>query len=223
LTSQWPLLALLLAGIGAIAAIWFAIAQPLTQGQAKVGGRYVEGLVGQPMSINPLLASLNNVDRDLARLLFSGLTRLGPSGQILPDLAQGWDISQDGRLYTFHLRPDVTWHDGAPFTAADVLFTYSLLADPQFPGDPQLGQFWQQVHCQQVDTLAVGCQLPTPFAPFLSFATIGILPQHALQGVSARDLSSHPFNLAPVGTGPFRLTHLYETWSFASTPMNRPP
>ena len=208
---QWPLLAVLLAGIIAIAALWFAVAQPLGQDQPEDGGRYLEGLAGRPQRINPLFANLNDVDRDIARLVFSGLTRLGPNGEILPDLAQAWDISPDGRLYTFRLRPDVTWHDGAPFTATDVLFTYALLADPQFPGDPQLGQFWQQAQCLGLDPFTVRCQLPAPFAPFLSFLTIGILPQHSLQDVEAQDLLNHPFNLNPVGSGPFRLTRIDET------------
>ncbi|MFQ6019547.1 MAG: ABC transporter substrate-binding protein, partial [Dehalococcoidia bacterium] len=186
-TARWPLLALLLAGSAAIVGLWFAIAQPLAESESDDGGgRYVEGIAGQPQRINPLLANLNNPDLDVARLVFSGLTRLGPSGEILPDLAQSWDISKDGRTYTFHLNPNARWHNGDRLTAADVVFTYALMAGPDFPGDPKLGQAWQQVKaCEAVDDLTVRCKLPAPYAPFLSLTTIGIVPKKPLQGILA--------------------------------------
>ncbi len=62
-------------------------------------------------------------------LVFSGLTRLATNGEVEPDLATGWEISADGITYTFHLRRNVVWHDGYPFTASDVLFTFGLLQD----------------------------------------------------------------------------------------------
>ena len=209
--AQWPLLAALLVGVITIVSIWFAISQPISSDKpTQTGGRYIEGVVGQPSRINPLFASLNDPDRDIVSLVFSGLTRLGPSGEPLPSLARSWDISDDGRTYTFQLQPNVFWHDGQRFSAADVVFTYSLLANPDFPSDPILGELWQQVECSEPDPLTVLCQLPAPYAPFLSFATIGILPSHDLQGVSARSLADHPFNRDPIGTGLFRLTRLDE-------------
>ncbi len=210
-TSQWPLLAVLLAGSTAIVALWFVIARPLESDSVQAGGRYVEGVVGQPQRVNPLFAHLNDVDRDLVRLVFAGLTRLGPNGQILPDLAQSWDVSADGRTYTFRLRPDLTWHNGDPLTAADVVFTFSLLADPDLPGDSALAQFWQEVKCQELEVYLLRCQLPEPFAPFLSFTTIGILPKGVLAGVDAQALFAHPFNGTPMGSGPFRLLSLDAT------------
>lgn len=210
--AQWPLLIALLSGLAVIVGLWFAIAPPLaTTGNPAQDSRYLEGIVGQPQRINPLFTNLNDADRDIASLIFSGLSRLGPSGEVLPDLAQSWQVSSDGLTYTFNLRPGVIWQDGQPFSAADVIFTYSLLADRQFPGDPELGRFWQQVQCQEMDRLTVRCQLPAPFAPFLSFTTIGILPKHVLEGVTAADLFDHPFNRAPIGTGPFRLQSLTAT------------
>mgnify|MGYP005837915043 CR=1 FL=1 len=202
--GQWLLLLALLGGVIAFVAIWAV--NPFARGQDEPEMvRYVEAVVGVPRVVNPLLSSLNEPDRDLTALVFSGLTRLAPDGQVLPDLADRWEISEDGLLYTFYLRPGVLWHDGTPFGARDVLFTYSLLADPQFPGDPSLSQFWSQVKCEAPDQFTVQCRLPEPFSPFLAYASIGILPSHRLAGTRAADLPQLPFNNAPVGTGPFRL------------------
>ncbi len=202
--GQWPLLLALLGGVVAFVAIWALNPFARGNGQPEMV-RYVEAVVGVPRAVNPLLSSLNEADRDLTALVFSGLTRLGSNGDVLPDLAQSWEISPDGLTYIFHLRPGVLWHDGNPFTSRDVLFTYSLLADPQFPGEPSLTEFWSQVKCEAPDELTVRCQLPEPFAPFLAYASIGILPSHMLQGTRAAELSGLPFNNSPIGTGPFRL------------------
>ena len=79
------------------------------------GGTYREGVAGNPRYINPLLSTFNDVDRDLVALVFRGLTVADERGQIQPDLADTWEISPDNLIYTFHLRQDVRWHDGAAF------------------------------------------------------------------------------------------------------------
>ena len=208
---QWPLLAVLLLGIVALAAVWFAITRPFSSQDDQEVRRYTEAIVGTPSRVNPLFASLNDVDRDLVALIFSGLTRLGPTGEVLPDLAQSWQVSDDGRTYTFRLRPGLTWHTGSPLTSEDVLFTYTLLADPSLKADPALGQLWRQLSCRAPDPLTVQCQLPEPFAPFLTFTTIGILPKLPLEGTDASSLFDSRFNQAPVGSGPFRLALLDQT------------
>ena len=206
---QWPLLAALFLGVATIAVLWFIIASPLdSSSDDQPQRRYVEAIVGAPSRINPLFAPLNETDADLSALVFSGLTRLGPDGQVLPDLADSWEISEDGTVYTFQLRQNVTWHTGAEFTAADAVFTYDLLADPDLPSDPTLGQLWRQVSCEAPDDYTLACTLPEPFAPFLSFTTIGLLPKHALEGVTGATLADNPLNQSPAGTGPFRLAQL---------------
>jgi peptide/nickel transport system substrate-binding protein len=206
--SRWPLLAGLVLAIVGLSALWYATREGSgPQGPAH-GGRYVEAVVGSPLRVNPLYTAFNDVDKDLAALVFSGLTRLGPDGTVLPDLAESWEVSPDARVYTFHLRQDITWHDGTAFTADDVIFTWSALSDPDFKGEPSLGQFWQQVGCSKQDNFTVVCELPEPFAPFLAYTTIGILPRHRLQGLSAEGLFVAPFNEQPIGTGPFILKTL---------------
>jgi peptide/nickel transport system substrate-binding protein len=107
------------------------------------GGTYVEGLVGYPQYINPLFSDLNEIDRDLCALVFEGLTRVDKHNQIAPLLAERWEVSEDGLVYTFHLRENVRWQDGEPLTADDVLFTIAVLQSPDFPGLPSLSELWR--------------------------------------------------------------------------------
>lgn len=206
---QWPLALALFLGVVAIGVIWFVIASPLDSSSDRDSDqRFVEAIVGAPARINPLFAPLNETDADISALVFSGLTRLGPDGQVLPDLAESWEISEDGTTYTFTLRNDVTWHTGVAFTAQDAVFTYDLLADPELPSDPGLTQLWRQVTCQAPEDYTLQCVLPEPFAPFLSFTTIGLLPRHAFEGVTAATIADSPLNQSPAGTGPYRLAQI---------------
>ncbi len=172
------------------------------------GGTYVEGIVGFPHYLNPLLSS-SQVDRDICALLFSGLTRLNERGEVEPDLARGWETTLDGLTCTFYLRSNVYWHDGTPFTADDVVFTISLLQAGDFSGPPDLGSdLWRAVTVEKVNRRTVRFTLPEPYAPFLDYTTVGILPAHLLKGVRAAALPDIEFNLNPVGTGPFQLEEI---------------
>ena len=206
--SRWPLLSGLVLCILALSAFWYGRNEASGPRGPAHGGRYVEAVVGLPSRVNPLYATFNDVDKDLTALIFSGLTRLGPDGTVLPDLAERWDVSADARSYTFRLRRDVTWHDGAPFNADDVIFTCEALRDPDFRGEPSLGLFWQQVRCTKLDNFTVRFELPQPLAPFPAYATIGILPKHKLEGLTAEGLFLSPFSEEPIGTGPFVLAYI---------------
>jgi len=172
------------------------------------GGRYAEAVVGQPSTLNPLLAQIDPIDRELMPLLFAGLTRLAPDGQVLPDLAERWDASPDARSYTFVLRPGLRWSDGAPLEAADVVFTYEALRAPDFPSDADLLAPWREVTAEAVDARTVRVTLGRPWAGFLEAATLGIVPRHVLAGASGRGWRELDFNRAPVGAGPYRLLDL---------------
>ncbi|MGQ9522167.1 MAG: ABC transporter substrate-binding protein [Anaerolineae bacterium] len=173
-----------------------------------VGGTYVEGVAGFPHAINPLLAAYNDVDRDLCALVYSGLTRMNSRGEVEPDLALKWEVSLDGLTYIFHLRRGLHWPDGAPLNADDVLFTIGLMQDPDFPGPPDLGALWRTVQVFKDDEQTVRFVLSEPFAPFLDYTTVGLLPAHLLEGVRAADLPSLDFNLRPVGSGPFQMAEV---------------
>jgi peptide/nickel transport system substrate-binding protein len=195
-----------------IAVLGLLLAMGLLAGQSRVvnvtevpvpgTGTYVEALVGAPRALNPLLDQLNPVDRDLDRLIFSGLTRFDSLGRPADDLAN-WFLSPDQLTYTFVLKPNLAWHDGAPLTAADVAFTVSMLQDPGFPGSEDLKRLWQSVTMAVTGTQTIALTLPEPFAPFLDYTDFGILPQHLLDDVAAAQLPQAPFNLQPVGSGPF--------------------
>lgn len=193
------------AAVGVVVVAFFVVSPLLGSGEDE-STTYVEAVAGAPSKINPLYAYLNDADADVSSLVFSGLTRIGPNGEVLPGLAETWEI--DGTAVTFRLREDVTWHTGVDFSSADVLFTYDLLADPQFRGDPDQGPLWRQISCSAPNDLTVICRLPQPFAPFLAYASIGIVPKHILEGADAESLIDNPFNLAPIGTGPYRLLQI---------------
>ncbi len=212
-------LPLLLIAIG-VAAIVFVVYQIVPRGTVLVpdtGGTYVEGVAGTPQFINPLLCQLHDEDRDLCSLTFAGLTRFTDTGDVVPDLATTWDISDDGITYTFKLRQDARWEDGTPVTADDVLFTTGLLQDPGFPGRPDIGGLWQTVKVGKVDTYTVRFRLSQPLAPFLDFTTVGLLPQHVLSGTNAAALDKLPFNLQPVGNGPWRVVEVNTTGNRVSS------
>lgn len=205
---RWQIL-LVLVGVGLLVALLVYVALNFTTvWVADRGGTYVEGLAGTPQFINPLLCQTYEVDGDLCTLVFNGLTRLDYHGVVVPDLAQDWQISDDGLTYTFTLRRGVRWHDSALFTAADVVFTIQLLQDPNYPGRPDWGELWRSVTVTQVDDYTVRFELAQPFAPFIDFTTVGILPRHLLQDVPAGELPDHPFNLDPVGTGIYSVSEI---------------
>ena len=183
-----------------------------------VGGSYTEGITGNLQFINPLLAQYNQVDQDLSALIFNGLTRFDGQGNLEPDLAESWSMSADGLAYLFKIRQDVRWQDNEPFTVDDVLFTISLMQDPDFPGVPGLNHLWQSVSTEKLDDYTIRFTLPEPLPTFADFTTIGLLPEHLLRNTPARDLLNHPFNLKPVGTGPFKLDEV--TAEFARLSVN---
>jgi peptide/nickel transport system substrate-binding protein len=205
----WPLLAVLCVGVIVLGAALFAFANPLgSSGDKHVTTRYVEAEVGTPSRVNPLFAYAGDVDRDLSMLVFSGLVRLDADGTPLPDLAQSWDVANDDLTVVFHLRPNVTWQTGAAFTSADVLFTYGLLANTALQGDPEQAALWQSIKCTAPDSLTVSCALPEPYAPFLAYAAMGILPSSILSSATPQSILDDPFNKHPVGTGPYSVVEM---------------
>ncbi len=205
---RWQATIALLGSLLLIALIEHLAAGRTTVLVPAAGGRYVEALVGYPQQINPLLARYGTPERDLCALIFAGLTRAEPNGEILPDLAQKWEISEDNLTYTFHLRRDVRWQDGASFTAQDVAFTIGLIQAPDFAGLSALADVWQYVETETVDAYTVVFRLPQAYAPFLEQTTLGVLPSHLLSSVPPAEIASHSFNQRPVGTGPFYLETL---------------
>lgn len=175
----------------------------------EIGGTYIEGIPTRPENLNPLyLSNVNRADQDLVALLFNGLTETDTSGTVRPELATRWNISDDKRHYTFFLRDDVLWHDGEPFSAEDIAFTIRVMQDSAFNGNLPALELWRTVEVQVLDPTTIRFSLPeevTPFAPFLSFTSFGILPRHLLTGIPVADLPDADFSHSPIGTGPWRI------------------
>ena len=198
-------LAWLVLGFAALGAGWYAFGSAAEPSPRE---RYVEGVAGEPMRINPLYAPLNFADADLAALLFNGLTRIDGDGTPRPDLAERWEVTADGLTYTFHLRPNIFWHDGERLDAHDIVFTIAQVQAPGFRGPPALAAQWSGVVVAAVDASTVTARLPAPSASFLTRAALGVLPEHLLVALGPDELYAAAFNRAPVGTGPYRLVEL---------------
>src|SRR5512136_830553 len=133
---RWQVL-IALVGIAFLSVVLGSLALSTTfEERPDYGGTYTEGIAGRPNAINPIFSQYNDVDRDLASLIFTGLTSADEKGALRPDLASRWAISPDGLIITFTLRSDVRWQDGVRFTADDVLFTIHAVQDPAYKGPP---------------------------------------------------------------------------------------
>lgn len=202
---RWQLIIIFLTGL--VVGILLLGEQPSVQTLAPEpvqGGVYSEALIGAPQRFNPLLDYYNAVDRDVDALVYSGLVYFDSRAVPHPELAESWGISQDGQTYNFALRPDITWHDGEPFTADDVLFTIEMMREGEGLVPTDISEFWQEVEVKVFSDLSMQFVLPEPFAPFLDYLTFGILPQHLLGDKSFAEMVEDDYNLSPVGTGPYR-------------------
>ena len=176
--------------------------------QPTGGGIYTEGLIGSFGRLNPLLDVGNSADRDIDRLIFSGLIRFDARGNPQPDLAESWGISLDGTIYNVTIRPEAVWHDGQPVTSDDVIFTLELMRSQASRYPQDMRDMWGQVQIERLDAKTVKFILPEPFAPFLDYLVFGVLPRHILGQVSAEQIPNSDFNLQPIGSGPYKFDHL---------------
>ena len=169
---------------------------------ANYGGEYIEGVIGQPQHINPVLSTSNNVDDDLVQIIFSSLFKYDNQGKLSNDLVDRFDISEDKTQYTIYLKNNVAWHDGQPLTAADVLFTINLITDPAYKSP--LRSNWQGIETSSSDDYTLNFKIQTPYVGFLSNLTFGILPKHIWESISPEKFALTNFNLEPIGSGPYK-------------------
>ena len=156
------------------------------------------------MFLNPIL-STDTTSSAVEGTIFSGMIRFDKHLEPKPDLATRWKVSKDGKIWTFYLRRDVSWHDGKPFTAHDVKFTFDSILNPKVNTVRRSDYIIDGVPIKfgVVDRYTVQAILPKPFAPFLGNAAMSIIPKHLLEG---KDINRADFNRKPIGTGPFTLS-----------------
>ncbi len=174
----------------------------------RAGGNWREGVVGIPRLINPILAT-RDVDRDIARLVYSGLLRTDGEGRLVPDIAEGLTVSSDGTVYTVKLRPSVAFHDGEPLTSEDIAFTYETIQNEAWRS-PYLRSL-KGVGIEIVDDTTIVFRLERAYAAFPNLLTIGILPKHLWEGVDSANAERAIWNIKPIGSGPFKFKSLTKT------------
>lgn len=166
------------------------------------GGSLREGIVGSPRFVNPILA-LGDADRDLAALVYSGLMKATPQGNLIPDLAESYEVSSDGLSYTFTLREDLVFHDGEPLTTDDIVFTVTKAQEPLLKSPRRAA--WDGIRVEKVNERSVRFVLNQPYTPFLQNATMGILPKHIWQNVSTEEFPFSKYNIEPIGSGQYMI------------------
>ena len=174
------------------------------------GGTLIEGVVGSPRFINPLLSS-SDTDRDLSLLIYSGLLKVGSEGELALDLAESYTISNDSLTYTFVLKDNLYFHDGIKLTADDVVFTVEKAQDPDLKSPREAN--WSGVKVEKINDKTVRFTLKQPYSPFIQNATLGILPKHIWKTATVEEFPFSQFNIKPVGTGPYKVGSITYTGS----------
>ena len=170
------------------------------------GDAIVVASISDARTLVPILAS-DSASSDICGMVFNGLVKYDKDIKIVPDLAESWDISGGGLTILFRLKKNVKWHDGHPFTAGDVEFTYAKLVDPNVK-TPYSGDFERISKLEVVDNYTVKVSYKEPFAPALASWGMWIMPEHLLKN---EDLNKTEFARHPVGTGPYK----FKSWKTA--------
>ncbi|HEX5447588.1 MAG TPA: ABC transporter substrate-binding protein, partial [Candidatus Saccharimonadales bacterium] len=189
-------LVLILAGVFQIRGLsaYYQILQPTP------GGLYTEGVIGNFTDANPIYAS-GAANTAVSRLVFSGLFKYDANNKLVGDLAKKYSLGDNQKHYTVFLKKGLTWQDGQPFTADDVVFTYDMIQN--IGAQSPLYSSWQGIKVAKQDNYTVTFDLPDPLSDFPDSLINGIIPFHLLKNIPPEQLRSAPFNTSPVGTGPF--------------------
>lgn len=162
-----------------------------TQNVPAEGGEYTEAIVGEVKYLNPLIAQ-NDAEKSISKLLFSGLVQIGDKNTIMADLAESWEISEDGKTYTFRLRKDSMFADGGKLTATDIAYTVSSIQTPELRSPLEKG--FQNVEVEVLDDYTVVFTLPNAYGPFIYNCNFPVIPAH---------LTNAEFTKKITGSGPY--------------------
>jgi peptide/nickel transport system substrate-binding protein len=209
----WMLLLVLLAACADRAAD-----APASRDASRYGGTVVIVNNDDLDNLNALVAAQKYSQEVNQFLLFLPLLRHGPALEYQPALAASWQVVDDTAAI-FHLRRDVRWHDGAPTTARDVVFTFERALQPEttYPSTDNFSQ-WTGVHA--VDSFTVHVSFRPHAEPLAGVPYLPIMPAHLLDSIPAAAMRQAPFNKRPVGNGPFRFVEYRanDRWVFEANP-----
>ncbi len=163
------------------------------------GGSISPGIVGAPRFINPVLAN-SEADQDLVSLIYSGLMRKSSDGGLIPDLAEKYEVSKNGLIYTFTLKNNIYFQDGKPVTPEDILFTINKVKDSTIESPHKVD--WGGITFEKIDEKTVQFTLKQPYASFLENTTLGIMPAHLWD---KGPLELNNANTNPIGSGPYMI------------------
>ncbi len=167
------------------------------------GDAIITASIADARTLNPILAS-DSASSEVCGMIFNGLVKYDKDINLVGDLAFSWEVQEEGLVIIFHLRDNVSWHDGHPFKAADVEFTYRTLIDPNVK-TPYSGDFERVKSFEVLDDYTVKVTYKEPFSPGLSSWGMSILPKHLLE---KEDINTTAFQRKPVGTGPYK----FKSW-----------
>lgn len=168
------------------------------------GGQLIEGMVGEPQYINPLLSSANDIDMDISSIVFSGLMKYNLNQELVPDIAESYEVSEDNKEYTFKIRQDIKWHDGESLSADDIVFTVQTIKNPDYQSS-YLPNF-ENITIEKIDDHTIKFTLTgEALSPFIKEnTTFGIIPKHIWQEISPNKSLLSNYNLNPIGSGPYQ-------------------
>lgn len=171
-----------------------------------MGGDYIEGAVGSIKYINPLYSSVSDLDSDLTELVYSSLFKRNGNAELVNDLAEGYEVGQDGKTYTIKVRSDAVWHNGSPLTVDDVIFTFEAIKNIKYKSP--LRSAFTGVEISKIDDKTIQFNLAEPYAAFLDLLNFGILPQELWQQIEPTSASLAELNLKPIGSGKYKFKSL---------------
>jgi peptide/nickel transport system substrate-binding protein len=172
-------------------------------GPPAYGDTFIQASIGDIGGLIPTLTS-DQSSYEVGGLIYDGLVKTDKDLNLAPAMAQSWTYSRDCLDLTFKLRQDIKWHDGYPFTSADVVFTYQAMINPKTPAPFKEG-FLLVKSVDAPDAYTVRVHYDKPYARAVETWGTSILPKHLLQSFAdAGTLRESPQNSQPVGTGPYR-------------------
>ena len=171
-------------------------------------GTYTEGVVGQPRFINPIYGETDDIDRSLIDLIYSGIMTYDKDGKIINDLAKSYQVSSDGKTYTFQLKDNLYWQDGVALTADDVIYTIKTIQNSDYKSP--LRANWLNVDAEKISGQSFSLTLASPYNSFLENCTLKIIPQHIWKNVLPESFALSAYNLQPIGSGLYTLSDIQE-------------